>query len=206
MTSRRKQIALSIAVLIAASLTASTANASSYRHIDILAVKMQRQSAKLYHEFRLHFRHTPEYRHLMSDARDLYYKSKHVHEVAHHRESLHHIKRDLAALDRLFHHLEELVEKITHDADHHGHGHIHGDTHHVEAIMKRFEQNLHHLRRDVKRMVSHHDHHLHHGHGVPMFRGAHGYKYKKATPHVGFRVGGTNVSFGGNGVRFNFGR
>ncbi len=144
-----------------------TADAASQRHIDRLAVSFQAQARVLMHEFRLHYRHTSQYRHLMSDARDLYYRAAHIHELVHHHGSLHHIERDINKMDTLFHHLEDLVDHI----EIHPHGHIHGHTGHVARLMARMEDTLHHLQEDVEEMLDpHHGHHpvpviVHPGHG-----------------------------------------
>ncbi len=141
--------ALALTVLAGACLFTSTASAQSYQHIDRLAYQLQRQSSSLYSEFRAHFSHTPGYRHLMSDTAKMYRLARHIHDLVHHHEDVHHIVEDLDQLDAAFHHVEELVDQIEHNAHHHGHGHVHGDTRHVRRLLQRMEDTLHHLREDL---------------------------------------------------------
>jgi negative regulator of sigma E activity len=144
----RKSLAL---VVLSVSLTAaSSAKAQSYEHIDRLASQLQRQSANLYWEFRAHFSHTPGYRHLLSDTARMYRLAAHVHEVIHHGANVGHIRHDVEQLDRAFHHVEEVVDQIEHDAFGHGFGHVHGDTRHVRRQLRQMEATLHHLRDDVR--------------------------------------------------------
>ena len=49
----------------------SQASADEFRHIDQLAVKIQRTTKRLINEVR-HYRHTSEYRHLLSDSQEIY--------------------------------------------------------------------------------------------------------------------------------------
>lgn len=184
---------ISLAIIAAAiTSSAATANAESYRHIDNLALRLQRRSAELFHEFRSHYRHTAQFSHLMADTRDIYYRAKHIHDVAHHRGSVYHLENDLRRLDRKFHHLEDVVRHI----EHHPHGHIHGDTRHVRHLLAEIEDDIHHLRRDVERMARrwHDDHHGHHGH--VRHRGSHD------GPQI--RFGNAGIYFNGSGFRFSF--
>ena len=107
-------------------LLGQSVQAQSYEHIDSLALKLQKQSATLYHEFKAHYRHTPGYRHLMNDAAQMYHLAAHLHEVAHHDGDVHHMREDLERLDKRFHHLEDLVDDIEDEADddddHYAHG------------------------------------------------------------------------------------
>jgi hypothetical protein len=100
---------------------------------------------------------------------------------------------DLRRLDRLFHHVEELVEHIEHDA-YHGDGHVHGDTHHVRHLMSQMEDTLHHLRADVNELRYGNFHPV-----VPIGGHDHGHGHS----HGGH--GGVGVVFGSGGVRIRFG-
>ncbi|MGH7129493.1 MAG: hypothetical protein ACREIV_13065 [Planctomycetaceae bacterium] len=137
----------------------------TYHHIDELAFDVQKYTSSLYWEFRHHYSHTPDYQHLISDASQMYYLAKHIHEIAHHHGSVYHLEHDLEKLDRLFHHLENLVDEIEHEAFH-GHGHVHGHTGHVRSMLRRTESLIHHLQRDVRELAAELDHHHHdHHHG-----------------------------------------
>ncbi|GAA5504672.1 hypothetical protein [Novipirellula caenicola] len=126
----------------------STASADTYDHIDQLALKIAVQSNQIVRETS-HYRHTPEYVHLLSDARDMARLADHIHELAHHHSSVSHLDRDLAMLDSKFHHLESLFDAIEHRAAY-GHGHIHGHTSHVRMLLNAIENNIHHLQADIR--------------------------------------------------------
>ena len=151
---------LGIVVLAGSFISSEKANAASYEHIDSLALKLQSNSAKLYHEFKLHYSHTPEFRHLISDASSMYHRCKHIHELAHHHGSLHHLASDLRTLDRSFHHLDRLVKSMECDAEHGFSGHIHGYTGHVHSLLRQMARDIHHLREDIEELTD-----PHHGHG-----------------------------------------
>lgn len=178
-------------------LGVTSAQAGSFEHIDDLAAELQGLSNKLSREFRDHYRHTPAYRHLASDARDMRKLAGHIHEIAHFQGDLDHIHDDLHDLDELFHHVDELVDEIEHDAEHHGEGHVHGDTHHVRHILGAMEDTLHHLLEDVEEMTGgyHHDDFGDEGEGHE--------------DHDHDDRGGIGVRFGGGSsrtvIRFGFG-
>lgn len=142
------------AVLAVGGLAIGTqsASAASYSHIDRLALELRGDAGRLYSEFRQHYRHAAHYRHLISDASQMYRLADHIHDLAH-RGTLGHMDSDLEKLDRLFHHLEGLVDEIEHDArhDHFGHGgHTHGNTRHVRRLLDQMEDTLHHLHDDIR--------------------------------------------------------
>jgi len=164
MTITRTLIA-TIVTLTGLAVSTGNATAASYRHIDSLAQKIMRQSRQLNTEFALHYRHVPEYRHLIDDARELYRIADHVHDVAHHSGNPYHLRNDLAKLDRLFHHVEGLVHRIEYRARHGRNGHIHGRTNHVDHLIADLEDTLHHLQADIDEMVAYRRPH-HHGRTV----------------------------------------
>lgn len=148
-SSAKTLVAVTITI-IGSALSGQSAEAASLQHIDNLAVRLQSQARQLICEFRLHYRHTCDYRHLMSDSYQMYRLAAHIHSVAHYRGSLYHIRSDVNKLDRLFHHLEGLVDHI----EYHPHGgHIHGHTGHVHQMLARMEDTLHHLQEDVRAMT-----------------------------------------------------
>ena len=166
-----------IRTLIASTLTlvgvfagSQAADAASFDHIDHLALRLQSQSRDLYNNFRVRYRHTSEYSHLMSDAATMYRLASHVHDVAHEGCNLAHLQDDLRQLDRAFHHVEHLVDDIEHDA-HYGHfgghfgGHIYGNTHDIRRKLALMEDTLHHLRDDVEELA-HPAIHDPHGHSL----------------------------------------
>lgn len=139
-----------VAALIAAfGLTAANTAQAAGPHIDRLALQLQGQARQLKTEFILHFRHTAQFGHLISDASRIYGKAAHIHRVAHYTNNLPHLRRDLAELDRLFHHLEGLTRQVQIHASHGHGGHLHGRVGHVNRLMAEMENTLHHLRRDL---------------------------------------------------------
>jgi hypothetical protein len=143
---------------------APAAKADTYGHIEGLAHRLDQNISLLDREFTTHYRHTPEYRHLRSDSREMVQLARHIHEWAHAQGDVRHLESDLRQLDRLFHHVEDLVDDLEHNAafeyDHgsygwHGYGrgfggHVHGDTNHVQRLMLAVEDTLHHLQDDLR--------------------------------------------------------
>ncbi len=91
-----------------------------------------------------HFRHTAEYRHLLSDAAKIRAEAKHIDKLSHHVHSLNdvkHLRADLEDLDDLVHHIAEMIEEIDHG---HGRGgHTHGDIRHVKSLVAYMNRSLH---------------------------------------------------------------
>lgn len=125
----------------------STAMADTYHHIDQLALDIARQTETLASESR-HYRHTPEYRHLLSDTREMARLADHMHDLAHHHGSISHLASDLAQLDAKFHHVESLFDHIEHSASY-GYGHIHSNTSHVKRLLNSIANDIHHLEQDL---------------------------------------------------------
>ena len=92
---------LAVCVIAATSFSAS-AFGDTYHHIDELALSIAQKARQIVHES-CHYRHTPEYRHIVSDARSMLQFADHIHEVAHHHGSLVHLEQDVARLDAEFH-------------------------------------------------------------------------------------------------------
>ena len=132
---------------------ASTSNADTYRHIDELASSIERKARRIVSESH-HYRHTPEYRHLLEDARNMCSLADHLHDVAHRHGSLAHMESDLRKLDSEFHHLESVFDRVERRASH-GHGHIHGNTRHVKELLNSIEEDIHHLQDDIRSLRSH---------------------------------------------------
>lgn len=170
---------LGIIALAGSFFTSEQAHAASYQHIDSLALQLQANSAKLYREFELHYSHSPEIHHLLSDARDLHRHSQHIHELAHHHGSLGHLASDLRTLDRSFHHLERLVQHMEIGLDHTFYRRVQDHPRHVQIVMQQMECDIHQLREDIAELTRHH----HGGHGID-----HG--FEKGNAHV---IGGRAI-------------
>ena len=136
------------ALAFAITSLSTSAFADTYRHIDQLALSIERQSKQLVSEVR-HYRHTSVYRHLVEDARDMARLADHLHDVAHHHGSLAHLESDLRQLDAKFHHLESVFRYAQREASH-GHGHIHGEVCHVSRLLRSIEEDIHHLQDDIR--------------------------------------------------------
>jgi hypothetical protein len=156
-----RPLAVLAVALFAIATGPGVAQANPLRHIDELSYQLERQIARLGREFNAHYRHTPNYRHLMNDARDMYRLAGHIHKIAHYEGDLHHIRHDLRDLDRLFHHIERLVGGTEGHAAHNPHtgGHVHGHTGHVFGLLADIERTLHHLMADVDRLSAPRGHH-----------------------------------------------
>ena len=142
-----KTFSTAVFSFVAMAAIAQQASADVYAHLDRVALDIVRQTSLLGHEA-AHYRHTPEYPHLVHDLRQIQAFANHIHEVAHYRGSIAHLDRDLRQLDAQFHHLEDVVRRIQRNARH-GVGHVHGRTGHVRRLMRALENNIHHMQADV---------------------------------------------------------
>ena len=147
----------SIVAMTVAALGISAANASAAdpHHIDDLAFAVRNDAARIANEVRYHFRHSPHFEHLYSDAYEMYQLADHIHDIAHEHGDLEHIRADMTELDELFHHLEELVDEATVGGIHGGHyssWHRRSHGYHgarLKRLVARLSENLHHLQEDV---------------------------------------------------------
>ena len=202
----------SIFTLLVVSAFSVQVNADEYHHIDQLAVKIQRTAKRLLRES-VHYRHTPEYRHLVADANEMLRLATHVHEVTHFEGNLTHLQNDVDELDSQFHHLEGVFDRIEHAAAF-DHGHIHGNTVHVKRLLSSMEDSIHHMSTDLQeirrrmrvappvctlrplRPVSGG---AYGGYG----RSGHGYGTSGHRGSYGSNPGGFGFSFGGGSSRIN---
>lgn len=211
MISKRMITSMLVFGLAVVGIQATALAGASHRHIDELALQLQRQSRALTAEFRAHYRHAPEFRHLMSDSVALARKAAHIHAVAHAGRDLYHLQTDLRDIDRSFHHLEEVLARIEHHvASCHSPrcGHFHGDTRHVRGLMASIGDTIHHLRSDVGRKVRQRQHYRVRYGNFPVRYSRHTYNpYGNGRVHDWY---GPRASYGGvalrtNGFRFGFG-
>ena len=172
-------------MLTAAAATFTAALSAPSAKADYLEDNLVRQShrvesyaSSLRSEFRIHFRHTAEYGHLMSDAYSIARKADAIHGMVHHihcEADLYRLETELRSLDRLVHHLGDLVEEASHG---HGGGHAHGDTRHVQGLVSQMNRSIHSMESSVEAMearfhrpicpappVHVHPGHPDHGHG-----------------------------------------
>ena len=129
----------------------TSANAASYHHIDSLAVRVVKNTEKLFRLLRSDYRHTSDYRHLIHDTRELRSRAYHIHDVAHHGGSVDHLASDIREMDRLFHHLEDVLTRVESNSRYCDfHGRFRGNSRLAWALMHAIEDDLHHLGEDVE--------------------------------------------------------
>ena len=138
----------SVFTLLVISAFTVQVNADEYHHIDQLAVRIQRTAQRLLRET-VHYRHTPQHRHLVADTNEMFRLATHVHEVTHFEGNLTHLQNDVDKLDRQFHHLEGVFDRIEHNAAYGG-GHVHGNTAHVRRLLDSMEDSIHHMSIDLQ--------------------------------------------------------
>ena len=139
------------AMLIAVSAYASQANADVCKHIDEMAVLIQRQTRALQRET-VHYRYTPQYRKLVVCVNELQRLATHIHEVTHFEGNLDHLKVDLRELDREFHQIENLFDRAEVEAAR-GCSRIRGNTAHVKRLLNAIENAIHHIQDDVDALI-----------------------------------------------------
>jgi hypothetical protein len=129
---------------IATLSVANTANAQSHAHIDRLAVRLQQQTAAMHSEVHAHFRGTRDYVHLDRDVAAMERLARHLHDVAHRGGSVSHLRSDARELDQLFHHVEDVIDRLART------GQINPRTmSHFRGVMGNVSDTLHHLRNDL---------------------------------------------------------
>lgn len=183
-------------------IIAPVASADHYYSVEDLAVKLKRESRLLSDEIRLHYRGSLEFGHLMADARELERLAIHVRRVAHYENASAHLSRDVSALDRSLHHMEELLA----GSDRHravctsrGCRHFHGDTRHVRRLVNDMVGTTHYLKETIERLAQRPRYHrgsrpsYNHG-SYP--RGTAGYGPRRSTSPYGFTFGNRRFSIG----------
>ena len=92
---------------------ADASQAKSLYRTDMLVNRLQGQTAGLVHELRWGYQTMPQFKHLESDAVEMYKLTRHIHDVVHTESNLDHIAADVVKLDKLFHHVEKLVDEMS---------------------------------------------------------------------------------------------
>jgi hypothetical protein len=152
-----------IAASLAAGALSTDATASPESDLAHHAHRILDIADDLASEYRTHYRHTSSYRHLTSDISKIRSKARHIDSLSHDcRSSLSHINADLKELDRLAHHLHDVVDHISHGR----HGHTHGNTRHVHSLQSSLNNSIHSMERVVESLRhshrGHSDHYRHH--------------------------------------------
>ncbi|MEX2285799.1 MAG: hypothetical protein WD648_01840 [Planctomycetaceae bacterium] len=118
------RVSSTLAIMLAyVGVSTSTANANPMRHIDEVALAMRSDAAMTLSEIRYHYRGSVEYQHLYNDAFEVYRLAGHVHELAHHADSIDHIRVDAVKLDELLHHLNDVICQVNPVQPGFGYGH-----------------------------------------------------------------------------------
>lgn len=133
--------------VVAVGVSTNTASANEYGHINRMAVKIRNQTRQLLRETE-HYRLTPNYRFLVSDAAALRQLAEHTREVARQKGNLDHLAADVAEMDRTFHHLENLFDNTELLASQ-CQGSVKGHTAHVKRLLNSIEDCIHHIQSDI---------------------------------------------------------
>jgi hypothetical protein len=153
---------LATTVMTISALFAGTAKADHFEHLDGVAIDLRNQASRAAWEVRNNFRGTPEYQHLYRDVYEMYSTANHIHELIDRGVDIDHLRADVRTLDRLFHHVEDVVRNIrpAGDFDFHGRGfrgHLHGamgpsrnDLRRLRGLLAEMEDSLHHLNDDLR--------------------------------------------------------
>ncbi|MDF1812507.1 MAG: hypothetical protein P1V20_09835 [Verrucomicrobiales bacterium] len=105
------------------------------------AHNIERIGREVKNEFQTHYTRSSAYRHLMSDINTFLVKAEHIDQLSHDpRTTYRHIQADLAELDRLAHHLHELVDAIENGRYR---GRIDGGLHHVHVKLNSMNAAIH---------------------------------------------------------------
>lgn len=102
-------------------------HAFSYHYVDELANAVMQRAGALAEVARRNSSYGFAYKHLYNDTYEMYGLAAHIHELAHHHGSILHIRKDVEKLDKLFHHIEDLIAGLRpYGASFHHGGHSHG--------------------------------------------------------------------------------
>ena len=202
---RRKHtiVGAAIAAAIALNFSATAADAAHGDDLVSAAHRIDGIARELKDEFRIHYKHLRAYRHLMADIDEVICKARHIDDLAHDAySSLRHIKADLIALDRLAHHMHDVVDAA--EDDRYG-GHVHGDTRHVHCLLDSLNRSIHSMTRMVERMANPPRCDYDRGHHGGYDRDPrHGRSYSY-TSHRGHGRSGVSYSYSsGRGLRISF--
>lgn len=135
----------SFAALAAIGLVAAQparADHNDYERIDALARRIQNESSQLYSEL-AHARYSPELRLARNEVAEIYHLARRMHDTAHFGGSSRQLDRDVHALKRLVHHVEEHLV---------GYGHFRSHIDRIDRLTHQLEDRVHDL--DDRRFYS----------------------------------------------------
>ena len=115
------------------------------RHLDTLADRLRREANTVCWEMYHNYQHEREYKTTYREMYDILEDAHHIHDLVHDdarrgTNNEDHVVEDLHNLDRLFHHVEEDIERWTSRNRYHRHD--------LSEKMERLEVTLHHLMED----------------------------------------------------------
>lgn len=118
--------------------------AQSLSHIDRMAQQLQSELRVVHQEVHEHFRPFPPYADLDRDITAMEQRAAHLRELIHRGGSLRHLRADVQDLDRLLHHIEELVDSLARfrEIDRRAYAHL-------RQSLDRVSRTLHHLSDDL---------------------------------------------------------
>lgn len=141
-----KLLLVALAV-VAVGLTAETSSADEYSRINSQAVKIRNKTRLLLKETH-HYRLTPNYKHLVADSAELRQLAELTREVARHHGDLDHLAANVAQMDQIFHHLEDLFDNTELLASQ-CQGSVKGHTAHVKRLLNSIEDCIHRMQDDL---------------------------------------------------------
>lgn len=141
-----KLIVVALAV-VAAGVTANTSAADEYSRINGQTIKIRNKTRVLLKETD-HYRLTPNYKHLVADTAELRQLAELTREVARHHGDLDHLAANVAQMDQIFHHLEDLFDNTELLASQ-CQGSVKGHTAHVKRLLNSIEDCIHRIQDDL---------------------------------------------------------
>jgi hypothetical protein len=130
-----------VATVAAMLLSTGISSAQGYNILVRQAHNIEKLGRELKNEFQTHYTRSSAYRHLLSDANDVIAKADHIDKLSHDpRTSYRHIKADLAELDKLVHHLHDMIDAIDQGRYR---GYVEGGLQHVHAKVRSLNSAIH---------------------------------------------------------------
>lgn len=126
---------------------ASTATANDYLRINRAARTIERKANLLAGEV-VHYQAMPQYCQLTDDLEDFVRLSQHITDLVRVSGNVRHIKSDVNELDRTFHHIEGVFDRIERQIAR-GRGYKYGNTAHVKRLLNDVEDCIHHMQEDI---------------------------------------------------------
>ena len=144
----RIKTTIALLSMIAVSALTTQAQADEYLHINNLAQLIHDKSSELHKQMK-HFRHTPHYDHVRSNALEIKRLANDIRKIAKREGSIVTLAACLDQLATYYHHTAELVDEIDFSVAN-GVGRVHADaSYQVKALMVDLEDCIYQMRQDV---------------------------------------------------------